>query len=212
VFLFDEPLSNLDAKLRGDMRREIARVHADSKTTSLYVTHDQVEAMTLADRIVVLKDGVVQQIAAPTEIYERPANRFVAGFFGTPSMNFLAAELASDGGARRARGPGFDLPAPGDTGAGADDRADPPSRIVIGIRPEAVSLGDRAFAGGVGLPAAVAMREVLGAEVLLHLESPAGELTVRTDVGNPSRPGDQVVAMLDPTAIHWFDARSELRL
>jgi ABC-type sugar transport system ATPase subunit len=207
VFLFDEPLSNLDAKLRGDMRREIARVHADSKTTSLYVTHDQVEAMTLADWIVVLKDGVVQQIAAPTEIYERPANRFVAGFFGTPSMNFLAAELASDGGALRARGPGFDLPAPGATDA--DPR---PEQIVLGIRPEAVSLGDRAFAGGVGLPAAVAMREVLGAEVLLHLESPAGELTVRTDVGNPSRPGDQVVAMLDPTAIHWFDARSELRL
>jgi ABC-type sugar transport system ATPase subunit len=207
VFLFDEPLSNLDAKLRSDMRREIARVHAESKTTSLYVTHDQVEAMTLADRIVVLKDGVVQQVGAPTEIYERPANRFVAGFFGTPSMNFLAAELAADGGAARARGPGFDLPAP----PIGDDRA---GKVIVGIRPEAVTLADRdaGGAGGGGLPAAVAMREVLGAEVLLHLESAAGELTVRTDVANPSRPGDQVVAVLDPRAIHWFDAASELRL
>jgi ABC-type sugar transport system ATPase subunit len=204
VFLFDEPLSNLDAKLRSDMRREIARVHAESKTTSLYVTHDQVEAMTLADRIVVLKDGVVQQVGAPSEIYERPANRFVAGFFGTPSMNFLSAELSAEGGAPRAKGPGFELPLP----AVAD--ADRPAAIVLGIRPEAVSLAERA--GGVGLPAAVAMREVLGAEVLLHLESPAGELTVRTDVANPSRPGDRVTAFIDPAAVHWFDARSEQRL
>jgi multiple sugar transport system ATP-binding protein len=208
VFLFDEPLSNLDAKLRSDMRREIARVHAQSKTTSLYVTHDQVEAMTLADRIVVLKDGVVQQIGAPSEIYERPANRFVAGFFGTPSMNFLAADVASEGGATRARGPGFELAAPS-----FDD--DHVGGVVIGIRPEAVTLTRTTGASAetsVAVPAAVAMREVLGAEVLLHLESDAGELTVRTDVANPSRPGDRVVAFLDPAAIHWFDARSELRL
>jgi ABC-type sugar transport system ATPase subunit len=200
VFLFDEPLSNLDAKLRSDMRREIARVHAESKTTSMYVTHDQVEAMTLADRIVVLKDGVIQQVGAPTEIYERPANRFVAGFFGTPSMNFLTA--SADG--ERARGPGFDVELPAalaDT-AGAD--------LVLGIRPEAVTL--REHPGGVRLAAAVAMREVLGSEVLLHLASDAGELTVRTDAGNPSRPGDHVVAFFDPGAVHWFDARSEQRL
>jgi multiple sugar transport system ATP-binding protein len=205
VFLFDEPLSNLDAKLRSDMRREIARVHAESKTTSLYVTHDQVEAMTLADRIVVLKDGVVQQVGAPSEIYERPANRFVAGFFGTPSMNFLAAELTADGGAPRAKGPGFELPLPA-----LAEREDRAGAIVLGIRPEAVTLAGPP--GGVGLSAAVAMREVLGAEVLLHLESAAGELTVRTDVANPSRPGDQVTAFIDPSAVHWFDARSELRL
>jgi multiple sugar transport system ATP-binding protein len=200
VFLFDEPLSNLDAKLRMDMRREIARVHEASKTTTLYVTHDQVEAMTLADRIVVLKDGVVQQVGSPEDIYQRPANRFVAGFFGTPSMNFLAAELARDGGERRARGPGFDLPAP--------ERAE--HGVVIGIRPEAVGLADRS--GSIPLPAEVAMREVLGSEIVLHLASAAGELTVRTGAGDPSRPGDRVTAFLDPTAIHWFDARSELRL
>src|SRR5687767_1556929 len=109
VFLFDEPLSNLDAKLRGEMRREIARIHQASGTTSMYVTHDQIEAMTLADQIVVLKDGVVQQIGTPVEIYERPANRFVAGFFGTPTMNFLTADLAQAGEVQTARGPGFEI-------------------------------------------------------------------------------------------------------
>jgi ABC-type sugar transport system ATPase subunit len=117
-------------------------------------------------------------------------------------MNFLSAELSAESGARRAKGPGFELPLPSVEGN--------PDGIVLGIRPEAVSLAERA--GGVGLPAAVAMREVLGAEVLLHLESAAGELTVRTDVANPSRPGDRVTAFIDPAAVHWFDARSELRL
>ena len=117
VFLFDEPLSNLDAKLRGDMRREIARIHPESKATSMYVTHDQIEAMTLADMIVVLKDGVVQQIGTPVEIYERPANRFVAGFFGTPTMNFLTADLAQTGEKQAARGPGFEIPLAARAGA-----------------------------------------------------------------------------------------------
>ena len=202
LFLFDEPLSNLDAKLRSDMRREIARVHAESKTTSMYVTHDQVEAMTLADRIVVLKDGVIQQVGAPAEIYERPATRFVAGFFGTPSMNFLTA--STDGERGRARGPGFDVALPAALVEAAT------AELVLGIRPEAVTLSERP--GGVRLAAAVAMREMLGSEVLLHLASDAGELTVRTDAGNPSRPGDNVVAFFDPGAVHWFDARSEQRL
>ncbi|HKG86603.1 MAG TPA: ABC transporter ATP-binding protein, partial [Beijerinckiaceae bacterium] len=105
----DEPLSNLDAKLRGDMRREIARIHQSSNATAMYVTHDQIEAMTLADMIVVLKDGVVQQIGTPVEIYEQPANRFVAGFFGTPTMNFLTADLAQTGERHAARGPGFEI-------------------------------------------------------------------------------------------------------
>ena len=138
VFLFDEPLSNLDAKLRGDMRREIARIHQQSKTTSMYVTHDQIEAMTLADMIVVLKDGVVQQIGTPVEIYERPANRFVAGFFGTPTMNFLTADLARPASATRraARASRFRSRAR----AGAAPREGRGRRIVVGIRPERLSL------------------------------------------------------------------------
>lgn len=208
VFLFDEPLSNLDAKLRGDMRREIARIHQQSKTTSMYVTHDQIEAMTLADQIVVLKDGVVQQIGTPVDIYERPANRFVAGFFGTPSMNFLAANLTHTGDHRAARGPGFEIPL-GDR-APALRPANESDKIVVGIRPERLTLAGREDA--VALSGAVAMREVLGAEVVLHVESPAGPLTVRTDAGAAPRPGDTVQVWLDPRAIHVFDGTTEVRL
>ena len=208
VFLFDEPLSNLDAKLRGDMRREIARIHRESNATAMYVTHDQIEAMTLADQIVVLKDGVVQQTGTPVDIYERPANRFVAGFFGTPTMNFLMADLARTGERQTARGPGFEIPL-----------ARPPAlrpaaaatdRVVVGIRPERLSLAHHADA--VGLSGEVAMREVLGAEVVLHLESAAGPLTVRTDAGSAPRPGDTVQVWLDPSAIHLFDGATEVRL
>jgi multiple sugar transport system ATP-binding protein len=208
VFLFDEPLSNLDAKLRSDMRREIARVHRDAKATALYVTHDQIEAMTLADRIVVLKDGVVQQIATPIEIYERPANRFVAGFFGTPSMNFLSADLAHTGDSRAARGDGFEIPL---TTAPALRPASAASdRIVIGIRPEALSLAQPAH--GVALAGEVAMREVLGAEVVLHVDSKAGALTVRADASASPKPGDHVQVWINPNAIHVFDGASEVRL
>ncbi|HTJ41951.1 MAG TPA: sn-glycerol-3-phosphate ABC transporter ATP-binding protein UgpC [Kofleriaceae bacterium] len=205
VFLFDEPLSNLDAKLRGDMRREIARIHRESKTTSLYVTHDQVEAMTLADRIVVLNNGTLQQVGTPLEIYDAPANRFVAGFFGTPAMNFLKAEVANDG--RLLRGTGFELPVTGapyrdaDTTIGKD--------VIVGIRPEAVALDSR---GGIAVAAEVNLREVLGAEVVLHVASAAGELTVRADAKQAARPGDRVTVYLDPGALHLFDARSEQRL
>ena len=200
VFLFDEPLSNLDAKLRGEMRREIARIHKDSHATSLYVTHDQIEAMTLADRIVVLKDGDVQQIGSPLEIYQQPANRFVAGFFGTPTLNFLAAAVSSDGGARQARGLGFAVPAPAQLGG----------EVVLGIRPEDVALepgGDR-----VALPGAVSLREVLGAEVVLHVSSPAGDVTVRAPSNTPARAGDALTVYLEPRALHWFDAGSQLRV
>ncbi len=211
VFLFDEPLSNLDAKLRGDMRREIARIHQASNTTSIYVTHDQIEAMTLADQIVVLKDGVVQQVGTPVDIYERPANRFVAGFFGTPTMNFLAADLTSTAEQQTARGPGFEIP----LGRPSQLRParDAIGRVVVGIRPErlavrppAVDGSDRSMSGR------VAMREVLGAEVVLHIESSAGPLTVRADASSAPRSGDIVHVSVDSSAVHVFDGSTELRL
>jgi multiple sugar transport system ATP-binding protein len=208
VFLFDEPLSNLDAKLRGDMRREIARIHQMSEATAMYVTHDQIEAMTLADQIVVLKDGVVQQIGSPVDIYEKPANRFVAGFFGTPTMNFLSADLTQTGERQSARGPGFEIPLPmGPSLRPAQAAVD---KVVVGIRPERLSLqrgGD-----DVGLSGEVAMREVLGAEVVLHLESAAGPLTVRAEANSAPRLGDTVQVWLDPKTIHVFDGSSEVRL
>jgi len=146
VFLFDEPLSNLDAKLRGEMRQEIARIHQRSTTTAVYVTHDQVEAMTLADRIVVLHEGVIQQVGAPLDIYESPANRFVAGFFGTPAMNFLTAQISTAGSNAaayrgdtgpfvKATGAGFELELPLSEHSSTD--------VVIGVRPEALSLEQR---------------------------------------------------------------------
>jgi multiple sugar transport system ATP-binding protein len=211
VFLFDEPLSNLDAKLRGDMRREIARIHKDSNATGMYVTHDQIEAMTLGDQIVVLKDGVVQQTGTPGDIYERPANRFVAGFFGTPTMNFLAADLAQVGERQSARGPGFEIPL--DRAAQLQVLRPAKSavdRIVVGIRPERLSLTNSG--DDVSLSGEVAMREVLGAEVVLHLESAAGPLTVRTAANSAPRPGDTVQVWLDPHSIHLFDGASEARL
>jgi multiple sugar transport system ATP-binding protein len=208
VFLFDEPLSNLDAKLRGDMRREIARIHQASKTTSMYVTHDQIEAMTLADQIVVLKDGVVQQIGTPIEIYEKPANRFVAGFFGTPTMNFLGAHVVQTGEARSAKGPGFEIPLA--TKTALRPASTEPDKIVVGIRPERLSLSDSGDA--VAVNGQVAMREVLGAEIVLHVESAAGSLTVRTDAGAPARVGDNVRVWLDPRAVHLFDGATEVRL
>jgi multiple sugar transport system ATP-binding protein len=208
VFLFDEPLSNLDAKLRGDMRREIARIHRQSKTTSMYVTHDQIEAMTLADMIVVLKDGVIQQIGSPVEIYEKPANRFVAGFFGTPSMNFLAADFTQSGDKASARGHGFELPlAARPQLRPATAAAD---KLTIGIRPERLSLTQ--LGDDVSVSGEVAMREVLGAEVVLHVDSAAGSLTVRTDAGSVARVGETVKVWLDPTAVHLFDGATELRL
>jgi len=208
LFLFDEPLSNLDAKLRGDMRREIARIHRESNATAMYVTHDQIEAMTLADQIVVLKDGVIQQIGTPLDIYERPANRFVAGFFGTPSMNFLDADLTQGADYSAARGPGFEIPIAAMPALRPAQSA--VDRVVVGIRPERLSLANSGT--DVALRGEVAMREVLGAEVVLHVESPAGPLTVRTDAGAAPRPGDTVQVWLDPKSIHLFDRATEVRL
>ena len=202
VFLFDEPLSNLDAKLRGEMRKELARIHRQTRTTCLYVTHDQVEAMTLADRIVVLEGGRVQQVGTPTEIYDSPANRFVAGFFGTPSMNVLPATVESGESGAVARGGGFSLQAPAGVASGAD--------VLIGFRPEAASLCERP--GAAPVRGRVELREVLGSDVLLHLRAEAGALTVKTDDRRAGTEGEQLTVWLDRDRLHFFDAGSEARL
>ncbi len=218
VFLFDEPLSNLDAKLRSEMRREIARIHNGSEgTSSLYVTHDQIEAMTLADRIVVLKDGFVQQVGSPMEIYDSPANRFVAGFFGTPAMNFLPATIVHSEGSVRAKGPGFELDMP-DAGTGHPYRGEggeqgehkDGSELTIGIRPESITL--EASEHSAAIDTSVQIREVLGAEVLLHLQTPAGELTLRTDSHSSIQEGQNLRIYLPQDKLHLFDAGSESRL
>jgi multiple sugar transport system ATP-binding protein len=206
VFLFDEPLSNLDAKLRVQMRTEIARLHSRLQTTTIYVTHDQVEAMTLADRIVVMKDGVVQQVGAPLELYDRPANRFVAGFIGTPAMNFLEGELAADGdGPLAFVREGIRIPLAAELAARAAVRAG--QRIALGVRPPDLEPAD---AGP--LAAKVEVREPLGSEVYLHLSAPLEGWTVRVDAHASVREGDTIRLSPRPAAVHLFDRENDRSL
>jgi multiple sugar transport system ATP-binding protein len=199
VFLFDEPLSNLDAQLRAEMRREIARIHSRAGATAVYVTHDQIEAMTLADLIVVMKDGLVQQVGSPLEIYDAPRNLFVAGFLGTPAMNFLKGKL---GGDNKVELPGFSVqldhaPTPGH------------AEVVLGIRPQDISLSERP--GATPLAARVEVREVMGSEAFLHLASDAGTLVVRTEAHAAPREGASLGVFVDTAKVHLFDQETGAR-
>ncbi len=193
VFLFDEPLSNLDAKLRVQMRAEIKALHQRLKTTIVYVTHDQIEAMTMADKIVVLQGGRVEQIGAPLELYDRPANAFVAGFMGSPAMNLLPATVAADA----LEVAGLRLPRPA--------QLVPGQAVTFGLRPEHVTLG-------AGSPAVVETSEPTGAELHLTLRLGADRLVAVTRDRLTLRPGDTVLVQLDPAAAHYFDAVTGQRL
>jgi multiple sugar transport system ATP-binding protein len=198
VFLFDEPLSNLDAQLRAEMRREIARIHQRAGTTSVYVTHDQTEAMTLADRIVVMKDGVVQQAGTPLELYDVPGNLFVAGFLGSPAMNFVRGQVT--GGVAEMHGLRVKVPRVG----GGD--------VVMGVRPQDLSIVDVPARDAASLRARVELRELMGSEAYLHLATAAGPLVLRTDAHRAAREGEQVSIVVDAAKLHLFDARTEERL
>jgi len=196
LFLFDEPLSNLDAKLRVQMRAEIKRLQRRLGVTSLFVTHDQVEAMTLGDRLVVMHDGRAEQVATPMEIWRSPANTYVAGFIGAPAMNFLAASLAQ-GGAAAALKAGATIAFADGVHPGAEGTA-----LTIGIRPEHVQPG----AGPGSLPLKVDLVEPLGAESLIHGTLPSGEaLTVRMSDCAPVA-GTVLPVVLPPVSLHVFDA------
>jgi multiple sugar transport system ATP-binding protein len=198
VFLFDEPLSNLDAELRVQMRVEIADLHQRLGATMVYVTHDQVEAMTMADKIVVLQGGMVEQVGTPLELYHRPRNRFVAGFIGSPKMNFLDAELANGDSVPAVRLPG---------GATLKLPADPrlhPGKATLGVRPEHLSIETR---GDAGVPGEVKLAEHLGAETMLYVELAGGEtIVVRAGGLNPVRVGDRVEVGFPARACHLFDS------
>ena len=203
VFLFDEPLSNLDAKLRVQMRTEIKELHQRLKTTSVYVTHDQIEAMTMADRIVVMRDGLVEQTGSPLELYDRPANQFVAGFIGSPSMNFLPGVLRrSAAGDTVELGTGLSLPVP--PGAGGIDG----QPVVYGTRPEHVDLAS----GGDGVPAEVVVVEPTGADTQVFAKVAGVELTGVFRERHEFRPGDTIRLRPDPLRAHLFDAGSGQRL
>jgi len=199
ILLFDEPLSNLDASLRVQMRNEIARLHARLGSTMIYVTHDQVEAMTLADKIVVLNGGRIEQVGSPRELYERPASRFVAGFLGSPRMNFLAARLHAPGETSL-----VDTPVLGMTSLPFDSSnlaADTP--LSLGVRPEHVSLN--AADGTVGV--IVTGVEYLGSETYVHLDTGQDDpLICRCEVNAGWQVGDRVELQLDIGNLHLFDA------
>jgi multiple sugar transport system ATP-binding protein len=200
VFLFDEPLSNLDAKLRLEMRREIARLHRELGATMIYVTHDQVEAMTLGDRIAVMNKGAVQQVAAPRALYDRPANRFVATFIGSPAMNMIDGTV--DRGVFRTPTGGLTFDAP---------RALDSRPLTLGLRPEHLAPVTNG-AAGVRIRARLELIEPLGSEVLLHVRSADGELTARVapDVTPPV--GADIDLAVDVAKAHFFDPATEARL
>jgi multiple sugar transport system ATP-binding protein len=207
VFLFDEPLSNLDARLRVQMRAEIKRLHHRVRATMIYVTHDQVEAMTLGDRIAVLRSGVLQQVADPATLYRTPANQFVAGFIGSPPINLFGAEVRDNGGvALDAAGVSIALSG----GAATTVRAMSGRRVTVGLRPEDISL-DPAADGG-RLPARVEVCEPLGNEVLVHWDTPVGPIVSRVPGQVAPHEGENVTLHFELGKLHFFDPESERAL
>jgi multiple sugar transport system ATP-binding protein len=198
VFLFDEPLSNLDAKLRGQVRAEIKALSQQLKTTMVFVTHDQVEAMTMADRIVVLQSGSVQQYDTPEAVYERPSNQFVAGFIGSPTMNFFAVELRGDGVALSHDGTAVGL-----NGESRARLKNAGGRAVLGIRPEHFAVAPDAADG---IPVAVKLVEPLGSDTLIHFDLAGGTAIARVDPGLRPHVGDRLVLRPQPGKTHLFDA------
>jgi multiple sugar transport system ATP-binding protein len=198
AFLFDEPLSNLDAALRVQMRLEIAQLHESLATTMIYVTHDQIEAMTLADKIVVLQAGVIEQVGTPLELYHHPNNLFVAGFIGSPKMNFLETAVRSvdaDGiTVGLPNGGALTVPVAGNVAAGA--------KVTLGVRPEHLRPGDRGDLAG-----EVIVTERLGGETILYLRSTDGPMiVVQADGNSTTRVHERIAVQIDPETCHLFDA------
>jgi multiple sugar transport system ATP-binding protein len=212
VFLFDEPLSNLDAKMRGSTRAEISKLHARLGATMIYVTHDQVEAMTMGDRICVMKDGAIMQVAAPLELYNQPANLFVAGFIGSPAMNFFKGTL------RRATGgiefvetgaPSAPLTLPLPPRLAATGQAHVEREVILGVRPENIHLAESATSA---VSAVVDISEPMGAETLLHLRVGATPCIARVGPLARLQPGESIRITFDLGSAHLFDPATEAAL
>jgi multiple sugar transport system ATP-binding protein len=206
AFLMDEPLSNLDAKLRVEMRAYIARLHKELGTTTMYVTHDQVEAMTMGDRVAVMRDGRIEQVAEPGVLYEQPANMFVAGFIGSPAMNLVNARL--DGhelafGEQRITLPDsvFDERSLLVSYEGRD--------IVVGMRPEVFEISHNGSGAGRELAFDVVLTEQLGSDLLAHLSLAGSDATARLPGTSAIRGGDRVRLLVDPTHLYFFDPQTE---
>jgi multiple sugar transport system ATP-binding protein len=204
VFLFDEPLSNLDAQLRNQVRTEIKKLHQQVRTTAVYVTHDQVEAMTLADRIVLVREGRIEQVGAPMELFTRPNNRFVAGFIGAPAINLLPARIEAGSMVL----PWMRLPCPPLTATPSDGRVD------VGVRPDDLLVGDACLRmpSEYRFDARVSVVEPMGTEALLIVSVGDIDLRVHLDGRNYPATGEQIALAIDPTHLHLFDAATGLAI
>jgi multiple sugar transport system ATP-binding protein len=207
VFLFDEPLSNLDAKLRVQMRVELKRLHHRLETTAIYVTHDQVEAMTLGDRVVVMKDGLVQQVGEPLELYGRPANRFVASFIGSPAMNFAEVTITDSGDGLWAEAAGLRIRVPLRKAQALARHAG--AKVVLGVRPEALRMANGADPSDYAFDSTVEVVEPLGNEILLDVRAGSHLMVARVDPGVRVKVRDAVRLSIDPERLHFFDAKTE---
>ncbi len=205
VFLFDEPLSNLDAKLRADLRVELKRLHNQLKNTMIYVTHDQIEAMTLADRIAIMKGGVIMQLSSPDEIYNRPANKYVAGFIGSPSMNFLDGDLRNGAFVQN------QIVIPMDGYAFKGD-AKASAAVTLGIRPEHVLTGPLAETAPVRTTVTVELVEPMGSDTLVYADLAGQTFRIRMDGQARVAIGDKLEIGLQPSRASLFDAKTEERL
>jgi multiple sugar transport system ATP-binding protein len=207
VFLFDEPLSNLDAKLRVQMRVELKRLHDRLETTAIYVTHDQVEAMTLGDRVVVMKDGWIQQVGEPLELYGKPANRFVAGFIGSPAMNFADVTINETGGSLVAESAGFRIQVPASQSAAVKPYKG--QRVTLGVRPEDLHMAGGADSAHHTFDATVDVVEPLGSEILLDVKAGANTLVARVEPTVRAKVHEQVKLAMNPERLHFFDTKTE---
>ncbi|CAN5725497.1 sn-glycerol-3-phosphate ABC transporter ATP-binding protein UgpC [soil metagenome] len=208
VFLMDEPLSNLDAKLRVQTRAEIARLHQRLGTTTVYVTHDQVEAMTMGQRIAVMSEALLQQVGTPQELYDHPDNRFVAGFIGSPSMNFLEVAVQRSGDAVALKGDGLDIPLPDRYKDSIKDHKG--DQLIVGLRPEHLDVKSEGPSGTLMGKADVV--EYLGNEELIHVSVAGHDLVALIDSSNRVRPGDALELKVALDKVHLFDPESTLAL
>ena len=211
VFLMDEPQSNLDAKLRGQMRVEISKLHQRLETTIIYVTHDQTEAMTLGTRIVVMKDGVVQQVDSPQNLYDKPCNKFVAGFIGAPQMNMIDAQVAKAGSDITLSFGGHTVALPAAKGKGLEEGGYIGKTVTLGIRPEDLH-DEEAFLEANPksiFQAEIRVYEMLGSEVLLYFDIDDANFTAKVNPRTTARPGDSIKVAMDLDKVHIFDKETE---
>lgn len=213
VFLFDEPLSNLDAKLRGQMRAELKKLHERLQSTMIYVTHDQTEAMTMGDKICVMKEGIIQQVAGPIELYDNPSNKFVAGFIGSPAMNFLEVDIVDKNGEIYLNEGTFEIALPKQQKEKVIQHVG--KKAVMGIRPEDIydklfyNLGNKEISS---FSATVEVVEPLGSEIYLHLNTGKNELVAKVDSHNQAKTNQVIELVFNLSKAHLFDAKDGTKI